>query len=333
MTVMSVASPNSGRRCVHCRGPATIIRRYSGEALCEQCFRDLITRKVRDTITEWRMLDGVRRIAVAFSGGKDSTTLLSILVGMREQFPLLEIVAITLDEGIAAARKRKLSGDMTTQLLGVKHVVSSYDKLFSVTLDDVVKRAKAAGSPFSPCTYCGAMRRQGLNILARQVGAERVAFGHNLDDEVQSGIMNLLQGNLRRLVRLTPVQQGQAGALVPRIKPLYNIPEQEVLLYAQGLGFPYYKCPCVYRNYSLRTEIRTWLNELETRRPGTKQTVAGTLSKIAQTIHGLGDEPLGECAQCGEPTPNRLCAVCQQLADLGYEPRSNPSLRANSRAS
>ncbi len=306
-----------------CSQPSIITRPYSGEVLCEQCFRASIESKVREAISKWKMLQRTDRIAVAFSGGKDSTALLSALVENQRRFPESEIIAITLEEGIATASDRMQTVRTVTQILGVEHVISSYQELYSVTMDEIAELVHSTEFPYAPCAYCGVMRRQGLNILARNIGADKLAIGHNLDDEVQSMLMNLIRGDVKRLSRLAPTQKNSPVELVPRIKPLYHILEQEIALYAKGLNLPYYKCPCTYGEESLRTEIRQWLNEFEARHPGTKYNLYATISRIISLHQDEETPPFQECQICGEPTSRPVCAVCEALTRLGLEPRNH----------
>ncbi|MFX1474207.1 MAG: ATP-binding protein, partial [Promethearchaeota archaeon] len=197
-----MSNSSSETHCSMCKQPPFITRPYSGEVLCEQCFRASIEAKVREAISKWQMLQRTDRIAVAFSGGKDSAALLSILVENQRRFPESEIIAVTLDEGISAASDREKIVRTAAQMLGVELVISSYQELYSVTMDDLVELVRATDYPYSPCVYCGVMRRQGLNILARQLDADKLAFGHCLDDEVQSMLMNLIRGDVQRLSRL-----------------------------------------------------------------------------------------------------------------------------------
>jgi uncharacterized protein (TIGR00269 family) len=269
------------------------------------------------------MLQRTDRIAVAFSGGKDSTALLSILVENQRRFPESEIIAITIEEGISTASDRIHAVRTATQILGVEHVISSYQELYSVTMDEITELVRSTDYPYSPCTYCGVMRRQGLNILARQINADKLAFGHCLDDEVQSMLMNLIRGDVQRLSRLAPIQRGSPVELVPRIKPLYHILEQEIALYAKGLNLPYYKCPCIYGEESLRTEVRQWLNEFEERHPGTKYNLYATISRVISLQQDQEIPPFRECQTCGEPTSRPVCAVCESLSRLGLKPRGH----------
>jgi len=315
---------------MRCGRPAVVFRPYSGESLCEDCFCLSIEDKVRRAISKWKMLQPEDRIAVAHSGGKDSTVLLTILVKMQRRFPQSEIIAVTLDEGIPGDSGNRMALiTRTTRRLGVKHVVSSFRELFSVTLEELAIRARELDSPLSPCAYCSVLRRRGLNIMARRIGADKLALGHNLDDEVQSMLMNLLRGDLHRLSRFTPHQRGDHRLLVPRIKPLYHIPEQEIALYTQYQGLPYYQDPCPYREQSLRSEVRRWLNNFEKHHPGTKYNLSATLSKIASTLRAQPQGIFKECRICGEPTSREVCALCQHLTDLGIrlQPRTEKEER------
>jgi uncharacterized protein (TIGR00269 family) len=303
--------------CNMCGAMSIISRPYSGELLCESCFRESVTNSVRIAISKFKMLQRTDRIAVAYSGGKDSTVLLSLLVEIQQRFPESEIIAITIEEGSKLDRQRQNVLRAVTNVLQVEHVTSSYQDLFSLTLDELVTRAQTMVSPLSPCAYCGTLRRQGLNILARKIQADKLALGHNLDDEVQSMLMNLIRGDLPRLSRITPHLKGIPGWLVPRIKPLYHVLENEIELFSQVLGYPVSHPPCPYKETSLRTEIREWLNNFENLHPGSKFNIHASFMKIIEAIQSDGD-PYQKCQVCGEITSKQVCSVCLHRKALGF---------------
>ncbi len=309
-------SPSTEKNCTQCKNPAIITRYYSGEVLCKDCFCESIMAKVRKAISKWKMLERTDRIAVAISGGKDSAVLLSVLVNNQRRFPESEIIGITLDEGKAEDKERKKIVSKLAQQFNVELICSSYQELFSVNLDTVVDRAIKANSPLAPCAFCGVMRRQGLNILARRLNADKLALGHNLDDEVQSMIMNLIRGDLQRLSRITPFQKGLSPHLVSRIKPLYHILEEDLQLYAELLQLPTQQNPCSYRNQSLRSEIRSWLNNFEKRHAGTKYNLFATFSRIITSLQEQTEINFQYCQLCGEPTSRAICAPCELLGNL-----------------
>jgi uncharacterized protein (TIGR00269 family) len=300
-----------------CKEPSIIFRPYSGEALCEKCFSESLVNAIRAAISKYAMLHHTDRIAVAYSGGKDSLVLLSILLDIQARFPESEIIAITLEEGSQQDRRRRSTLDEVTQRLKVEHVTFSYQDLFSLTLDEIVERATSMQSPLSACAYCGTLRRQGLNILARKINATKLALGHNLDDEVQSMLMNLIRGDVQRLSRITPFLKGVPGWLVPRIKPLYHILENEIALYARLLNLPVYTPPCPYKETSLRSEIREWINTFEERHPGSKYNLHATFLKLIQALNAKKQPPFQKCESCGEITSQNTCAVCMYRKKLG----------------
>jgi uncharacterized protein (TIGR00269 family) len=271
-------------------------------------------------ISKYDMLEHTDRIAVGYSGGKDSTVLLVILVEIQQRFPESEVIAITLEEGNKQDLPRQKVLKQVTDTLNIEHVTTSYQDLFSLTLDEIATRAQAMQSPLSPCAYCGTLRRQGLNILARQIQADKLALGHNLDDEIQSMLMNLIRGDLPRLSRITPHLEGVSGWLIPRIKPLYHVLETDLALFSKLLGYPIYHPPCPYKETSLRSEIREWLNAFETKHPGSKYNLHATFMKIIETVRNAKDEPYCKCRICSEITSQQVCAVCLHKEALGFSP-------------
>jgi uncharacterized protein (TIGR00269 family) len=272
---------------------------------------------VRTAISKYKMLQRTDRIAVAYSGGKDSTVLLSMLLEIQQRFPESEVIAITLQEGSQQDSERQRVLTEVTRQLKVEHVTSTYKDLFSITLDEIAERAQEVESPLSPCAICGTLRRQGLNVLARNIKADKLALGHNLDDEVQSMLMNLIRGDVQRLGRITPYLKGVERWLIPRIKPLYHLLERDIQLYSQLLGLPIYLPQCPYKPTSLRTEIREWLNNFEHLHPGSKYNLHASFMKIIDILQQEIEKPFQKCQLCGELTSRDICAVCFHKKTLG----------------
>ena len=306
------------KACTMCGAPSILSRPYSGEALCESCFQASVTNTIRMAISKYQMLQRTDRIAVAYSGGKDSTVLLALLVEIQQRFPESEVIAITLEEGSKQDRERQDVLQTVVKKLKVEHVTASYHDMFSLTLDEVAIRAQTMQSPLSPCAYCGTLRRQGLNILARKIDADKLALGHNLDDEIQSMLMNLIRGDLPRLSRITPYLKGVKEWLIPRIKPMYHLLESDIAVMSQLLNYPLYHPPCPYKETSLRSEIREWLNGFETLHPGSKFNLHATFMKIIEGLQTDEQDPYQKCQVCGEITSQHTCAVCLHRQELGF---------------
>ena len=296
-------------QCSFCGSSAFYLRKHQGVSLCKKCFKRSIEDKVRATISKYKMFRPRDHIAVAVSGGKDSLILLSILSRLKAKFPLSKLTAVTIDEGIKEYREEavSLAGDLADSL-GVEHRVFSFKDLFQVSLDEVVQKQKR----LAPCSYCGVLRRRALEKAARIVEADKIATGHNLDDEVQTVLLNILHGGVERLVRTRPVLEDPDQRFTPRVKPLCELYEREITLYAYVTGLEFQQIPCPYRSRALRGEIRDILNELEAKHPGLKYTAYSSKMKLSGLVSGRKVE-LNSCRVCGELTGNDLCEVCRIL--------------------
>ncbi|WP_298668529.1 TIGR00269 family protein [uncultured Methanofollis sp.] len=292
-----------------CTEPPITVLRGSGERLCARHFSASVEGRVRETVEGTGMVQDSDVVVVGLSGGKDSTVLLSILSRLLRGRPV-RVVAVTVDEGIAGYREETIrTARAITAACGVEHVIVSFEDYCGRTLDSLVRQR-----PEHPCTICGVLRRRLLQNAARDLGATRLATGHCLDDEAQSALMNILNGDLRRIVR-TGVPD--TGAFVPRIKPLRDIPEKEVTLYGvvQGIYTPLPECP--YAGEALRSDVRTLLSTLEYRHPGTMVRLMEGYGRLRERVGGCAEAGrVSYCPDCGEPSTGGLCRACELLRDL-----------------
>jgi len=301
----------AGAKCSRCSNCAVFTREHEGVSLCSSCFRDSVEDRFRRTVISHQMLQYNDHIAIALSGGKDSLTLLHLLVKLEERFPRSDITAVSVDEGIDGYRDEALQlakAECTT--LGVKHLVVSYRELFGTTTDEIAQLRLAQ----TPCAYCGVLRRKAINKAAALTGATKIATAHNLDDEVQTVLLNMLHGDPLRIARSGPVLTDPRGKFLPRIKPLCEIPEKEIVLYAYQTGLQFQSVECPHGHEALRNDIRSFLNQMEVKHPGTKFTLLRSAEKLRDQIgeSALLSE-LRECKKCGDPTPHELCEACLML--------------------
>src|SRR3990172_8644377 len=281
-------------QCQRCNKSAVLYQKYSNAHLCKLHFIEDVERKIKRDIRKFKMVERGDRIAIALSGGKDSIVLLYVLHKIFQDRKDLELCAITIDEGIIGYRENtiehaiKLTGD-----LGIPHTIRSFWEGFGVTLDELTTRKEHAA-----CTLCGVLRKNILNKTAREHGADKLAIGHNLDDEAQTILMNYLRGDMDRLKRMLPgvVQPG----LVMRIKPLRSIPEKEVALYAFLNDLPVSADECPYAGEALRNEIREIVNNYEVKHPGTKYSLLGGFEEISKELKPP-ESKITMCNICGEP--------------------------------
>jgi len=292
-------------RC-DCGEKAVYHRRYSGQRFCKGCFTGYFERKVAETIREHKMIRKGERIGVALSGGKDSTVLLHVLsaLALTKGF---ELIAIAVDEGIRGYREEGLKAAAETcRGLGVQLEVKSFEELYGTALDRLVEKGE-----LKPCSYCGVLRRSALNKIALDMKLDKLALGHNLDDEAQTVLMNIITGNVKKLHRMAG---GAVKTVARRIKPLRNLPEKEIMLYAllRDLRFSSLQCP--YADQNMRTRVREFLNRLEDENPGVKFSVIKGWEKIVMGVKVKGG--VKTCHSCGEPSAGDRCRACQLMEEI-----------------
>ncbi len=271
----------------------------------------MFEKRFRATIREFGMIKKGDRIAVGVSGGKDSCVLLRLLAQFKKKLPF-ELVAITIDEGIAGYRNETLeTAKRETQMLGIEHHVFSYKQEVGKSLDEIMARKKN----HIPCSYCGVMRRRLLNNAARETRARKLAVGHNLDDTAQTVLMNIMRNEPQRLACLSePLMEDDK--FVPRIRPLMRSPEKEVAVYAliDGIDLDFKECP--YARHAFRAHVREQLNETEERYPGTKFKVVNSFLSLQKALKDSTPNQSGSmnyCRVCNEPSGQELCKFCEMV--------------------
>jgi len=303
-------------KCTKCGGKAVIEMRYGPHNFCASHFKEFFERRVRKSVRKFRMVKDKEHVAVALSGGKDSVATLQILHNILNKKN--KISAIGIDEGVKGYRDKALAvARKNCEELGVDYYETSFEKEFGITLTEVMDKIGVGKEQGTSCSYCGVFRRKLINQLARNIKAKKVATGHNLDDECQSITMNIFDGDLSRLARLGPVSKvGAIKGFVPRIKPLYETPEDEVIKYVEVAGIEAYvnKC-CPYRWQAKRNSFRKMLDDMEETYPGTKFSILRSflgMKALFRKERGKGN--LKFCKECGEPTSTEVCGACRQLA-------------------
>jgi uncharacterized protein (TIGR00269 family) len=291
-----------------CGRKAVYFKRADKQGYCKDCLIKSVEGSFRHTIGGHRLIKSKDTVAVGVSGGKDSMTLLYL---MNKFFSHNEMFAITINEGIRGYRDESVKSiGKFSKRFGIEHHVFSFKDEFGITMDGLPKEKK-------PCTYCGVFRRYLLNKKSRELGANKLAVAHNLDDEAQSVILNFLRGDMSRFQRLgadpTLIEDEK---FVKRIKPLRNIPEKETALYAVLNNLPFFSGECPYSYDNQRRDLQTMLNDLEFKYPGTKFQIVRFYdkikSKIVEETKEKTKEDMNYCS-CGEPTSGKTCRACQLL--------------------
>lgn len=309
------------QKCSKCDFPAVYLRRYTSEALCKSCLIKTTLSRVRRTINRKKMLHRGDRVAVAISGGKDSAVLLDILHRIEDSFPDSELIPVTIDEGIKGYRDEALESAKTlARSLGLKLEVQSFEDMFGLSLDKIVQLR--SDITVGACSYCGVLRRRALNTAAFGVGADVIATGHNLDDEAQTIMMNMMRGDSQRIVRTNRPRNKSIEGLVPRIKPILELSERDVVAYSHHLELPYHDVPCPYYREAMRNDLRDFLNEMEYKRPGTLLAILRSGEAITASLEPNTPALQSErCEKCGEVSSGRICKVCRLMDELPKKKR------------
>jgi uncharacterized protein (TIGR00269 family) len=318
--------------CDKCDHEAVTHQAYAGLHLCEEHFLRSVERRVRRRVREDGLVPDDATPAdpatwlVGLSGGKDSAVLTQVLHETFEADPRIELVALTIHEGIEGYRDESLAAcEQLAADLDVRHEVVSYADEFDVEMDDV---ADEDPLDMAPCAYCGVFRRDVLSRYADRYGADLLLTGHNLDDEAETALMNLLEGDVAQVAKHHDASLGalddrhESSAFVPWAKPLRDVPEKEVALYAHLRDLPVHFAECPHAERSFRGKIQDLLLDLEEDHPGTRHSImAGyeELADLAADRHRGDETDFGECDRCGAATGRDRCRKCSLLDAVGGE--------------
>ncbi len=271
-------------------------------------FNDKIFTRINNLIDDYSLIKEGELIAVALSGGKDSVLTLHALKNYQ-QYLDFDLVAISVDEGIEGYRQHGIDAAVqNANDLGVELVQKSFKEDEGFSLDDIYSDFKSA------CIPCGVFRRNILNKTAYELGAVKIATGHNLDDEIQSFLMSFARGDTIKFSKFGPELDVIHPKLVPRIKPLWNTPEKEVGMWAVLNNINIHLDECPYSHLSLRAKIKEFLNVSEDKYPGVKTNVMNSFIEMLDFENDF-EAHLNECEVCGEPTSSNICKACE-LKDL-----------------
>lgn len=306
-------------KCTSCGRTAVYFNRLSGVAYCSAHFVEYFERRVRRTIRKYHMLEKGDHVLVAVSGGKDSMSLLHFMFKLKKKIPGMEITALLIDEGIKGYRERTIPNLVNyAQKKPVKYVIASFKDYIGETLDEMVKASFERNLPYMPCSYCGVFRRYIMNAVAKEVNATVIATAHNMDDVVQTFLMNLVSNNWDRILTLTPVRRSGTDIPIRRIKPFYEVQDKETAIYAivNGLITPeYVQCP--YIRYNIRFTVRKMINELEDKYPGAKYGMLRSVLEVVKVVGAKARREYTTCIVCGSAASHAVCRACLFRAQLG----------------
>ncbi|MFA6268260.1 MAG: TIGR00269 family protein [archaeon] len=319
-------------KCDKCEEKVAITLAYGPHNFCEKHFTQFFENRFKKTVRKYKLIKPKEKILLAYSGGKDSSALIHLMKKFYSRSNTME--AIVIDEGVKGYRDNAINlAKKTCEELQLPCTVISFKKEFGITNDKlmplILKNPKMGGT----CAFCGTLRRNIMNKYAKKFSADKLATGHNLDDEVQSFVMNVFNNDFDRMKRMSATSGIiDHEGFVKRIKPLYETPEKEIIAYCAMKGIKHYSQECCpYSWTAKRNEYREMLNHFESRFPGTEYSILRFYENIKPLIRPSEKEKpalaskLHECKQCKEPTEKELCKACEMIKQIELEGKKNKS--------
>lgn len=224
---------------------------------------------VGKAIEDFRMIEAGDRVMVCLSGGKDSYTLLDILMSLQRSAPVdFELIAVNLDQKQPGFPEHVLPDYL--KALGVPFHIIEQDTY------SVVKRVIPEGRTM--CGLCSRLRRGALYSYAAANGITKIALGHHRDDIVETLFLNMFFGG--KLKAMPPKLRSNDGRHVV-IRPLAYVAEQDIVRYANARAFPLIPCTLCGSQANLqRMEIKQMLREWEQRYPGRTETLFSSIRNV-----------------------------------------------------
>jgi tRNA 2-thiocytidine biosynthesis protein TtcA len=228
-----------------------------------------IRGQVGKAIEDFRMIEAGDKVMVCLSGGKDSYTMLDMLLSLQQRAPIdFEILAVNLDQKQPDFPEHVLPGYL--KALGVPFHILEQDTY------SVVKRVIPEGKTM--CGLCSRLRRGSLYTYAAQHGITKIALGHHRDDIIETLFLNLFFGG--KLKAMSPKLLSEDGRNIV-IRPMAYVAEREIERYATARKFPIIPCNlCGSQDNMQRRIIKQMLKAWELEHPGRSETIFSALRNV-----------------------------------------------------
>lgn len=221
-------------------------------------------------IGDYGMIEDGDTILVCMSGGKDSYTMLMLLLALQERAPVsFRLIAMNLDQKQPGFPEHVLPSFLQT--LGVDFRIVEADTY------SIVKEKIPEGK--TTCSLCSRLRRGIIYRTAQALGANKIALGHHRDDIVQTLFLNMFFG--AKLKAMPPKLATNKGEFVV-IRPLAYCAEKDIAAYARGMGFPIIPCDlCGSQENLQRQRVKEMLNAWEQEQPGRINNIFRAITNVA----------------------------------------------------
>lgn len=227
-----------------------------------------ILSRTRAAVDDYKMIQDGDRIAVGVSGGKDSVMLLKTLCDLKRFYPAdFEIVAITLD-----MRFDKKDGDFST----IQELCDEYGIEYVIQKTDLYEIIFEIRKEECPCSLCARMRRGILHDTAKQLGCNKIALGHHLDDAAETFMMNLLIES--RIGCFAPVTY-LSRRDITMIRPLIYVRETAIEQAVERLNLPVVESSCPANEKTKREDAKLLLQKLSDEYGDVPERIIGAMQR------------------------------------------------------
>ncbi|KAI8851316.1 hypothetical protein BC829DRAFT_425032 [Chytridium lagenaria] len=290
--------------CVLCNKERAVLKRPKTlQNICKGCFFLVFETEIHRTILDGKLFQSGDRVAIAASGGKDSTVLAHVMKLLNERHNYnLDLFLLSVDEGITGYRDDSLETvKRNQQQYELPLLIVSYEELYGWSMDNIAH-------------FAVVFRRQALDRGASRLNVDQIVTGHNADDIAETVLMNLFRGDIARLQRCTEIiTQGESS--IRRSKPFKYTYEKEIVMYAYFKKLDYFSTECIYSPMAYRGYARTFLKDLEKIRPSSILDIIHS-GEAFSVKEGTNMKPQGSCERCGYMSSNRFCKACILLEGL-----------------
>ncbi len=286
----------------------------TSQYFCPRCFSLNFERRVLK-----RIPGNVRghSIAVALSGGKDSTALLHVLNKSRRKLKIPSLSAIVLEEEnleIQATRE-KIIDELKATYPDIQYIHKSFTELFGYSLPKLVQRSDSKGLRFTPCTICGVLRRHGILRIALDLRVDFIAMGNTIDDEAETILLNIIRGNFGKNFRDNIQYRSVNKQPLPtRIKPLEKISEKTIQDYCRVNQLSILKKKCTFAKRSFRSQISQFLIEIEKKDPRVLYNVTSPITQ--DVLLKTSVVQVYKCETCSSYSPKPECSACRIVRQI-----------------
>lgn len=230
----------------------------------------LLLHRVGKAVGDYGLIRAGDRVAVALSGGKDSFSLLRLLVLLKKRSPVpFDVMALTVHNG-----SEFFQGELIEEYLRREGIPYHIER---TEITRLVEEKRRPGSAY--CSLCARLRRGALYGAAERLGFSKVALGHHLDDAAETLLMNLFfEGSLRSMPPKLLAENGR----ITVIRPLLYVPEAMLRDYARERGFPLIDCGCWLcgEKDQERARMKALVEEVAGRYPMVRRSILSALRRV-----------------------------------------------------